>query len=170
MKILIIAPYFEGSHKRWILEFQKFSTHNIELLTLPGRHWKWRMHGGAITLAQKYNELDSKPDIILTSDMLNLPIFKSLCNKKILYSKIVMYYHENQLTYPWSPEDVDVTNNRDLHYAFINYTSSLISDYNYFNSQYHYESYIDGLKKYLNKMPDFQNKKTIKVVRNKYFF
>ena len=79
--------------------------------------------------------------------------------QKILYSKIVMYFHENQLTYPWSPEDTDTTNNRDLHYAFINYTSSLISDYNYFNSQYHYDSYFDGLKKYLNKMPDFQNKK-----------
>ena len=74
----MIEPYFEGSHKRWILEFQKFSAHNIEVLTLPGRHWKWRMHGGAITLAQKYNKLDSKPDIIIASDMLNLPLFKSI--------------------------------------------------------------------------------------------
>ena len=64
MKILIIEPYFEGSHKSWTLEFQKFSTHTIELLTLPGRHWKWRMHGGAITLAQQYNNLNFKPDII----------------------------------------------------------------------------------------------------------
>ena len=167
MKILYVEPYYSGSHKHWIDSYKKYSKHKIDILSLPGKKWKWRMHGGAITLAKKFNALNKSFDIIICSDMLNLPIFKSLCNKKILYSKIVMYYHENQLTYPWSPEDVDVTNNRDLHYAFINYTSSLISDYNYFNSQYHYESYIDGLKKYLNKMPDFQNKKTINEIKYK---
>ena len=80
---------------------------------------------------------------------------------------IAIYFHENQISYPRSIYDNDKIYNRDLHYTFINYTSSLISDYNYFNSQYHYESYIDGLKKYLNKMPDFQNKKTINEIKYK---
>ena len=106
MKILIIEPYFEGSHKSWTLEFQKFSNHTIELLTLPGRHWKWRMHGGAITLAQQYNNLDFKPDAILTSDMLNLPLFKSIAKTDKI--PIIMYFHENQITYPWSPNDRDI--------------------------------------------------------------
>ena len=35
------------------------------------------------------------------------------------------------------------------------------SDYNYFNSNYHLLSYIEGLKKYLQKMPDFKNIDTI---------
>ena len=167
MKILYVEPYYSGSHKNWIDSYKKYSKHKVDILSLPGKKWKWRMHGGAITLAKEFNALNKKFDVIICSDMLNLPIFKSLCNKKILHSKIIMYFHENQLTYPWSPEDTDTTNNRDLHYAFINYTSSLISDYNYFNSQYHYESYFDGLKKYLNKMPDFQNKKTINKIRYK---
>ena len=87
MKILIIEPYFEGSHKSWSLELQKFSSHTIELLTLPGRHWKWRMHGGAVTLAQKYNDLNFKTDLILTSDMLNLPLGeKSTTGMVVSYS------------------------------------------------------------------------------------
>ena len=167
MKILYVEPYYSGSHKNWIDSYKKYSKHKVDILSLPGKKWKWRMHGGAITLAKEFNALNKKFDVIICSDMLNLPIFKSLCNKKILHSKIVMYFHENQLTYPWSPEDSDTTNNRDLHYAFINYTSSLISDYNYFNSEYHYKSYFDALKKYLNKMPDFQNKKTINEINNK---
>ena len=96
MKILIIEPYFEGSHKRWALDFQKFSSHTVELLTLPGRHWKWRMHGGAITLAQEYNKINFKPDLIIASDMLNLPLFKSLAKTKD--TPIAMYFHENQIT------------------------------------------------------------------------
>lgn len=99
--------------------------------------------------------------------MLNLAVFKSLCKKDISDTKFIMYFHENQLSYPWSPNDSDTKNNRDLHYAFINYTSSLISDYNFFNSKYHYNSYITELKKYLNKMPDLQNKDTIKKIEDK---
>ena len=167
MNILYVEPYYSGSHKSWIDSYQKYSNHKVEILSLPGKKWKWRMHGAAITLANKYNNMNKKFDLVICSDMINLPVFKSLCNKNILESKVVMYFHENQLSYPWSPYDSDIKNNRDLHYAFINYSSSLISDFNFFNSKYHYESYINELRKYLNKMPDFKNKDSIDIIKNK---
>ena len=165
MKILIIEPYFEGSHKSWTLEFQKFSTHTIELLTLPGRHWKWRMHGGAITLAQQYNNLNFKPDIILTSDMLNLPLFKSIARTD--KTPIIMYFHENQITYPWSPNDRDVSKGRDHHYGFINYSSAIVSDYNLFNSDFHRNSFTDSLKNFLSNFPDFNDYNNIDIIKRK---
>ena len=165
MKILIIEPYFEGSHKRWILELQKFSSHNIDLLTLPGRHWKWRMHGGAITLAQQYNNLNFNPDLILTSDMLNLPLFKTVA--KIDSTPIVMYFHENQITYPWSPNDRDINKGRDHHYGFINYSSALVSDYNLFNSNFHRKSFIDSLKNFLANFPDYHDYDNIEIIKSK---
>jgi len=167
LNILYIEPFYSGSHKQWIDSYQKYSTHNIQILSLPGKKWKWRMHGAAITLAKEYNEFENKFDIILCSDMLNLPVFKSLCNDNLSNSKVIMYFHENQLSYPWSPLDQDLELKRDLHYYYINYTSSLISDYNYFNSNYHLTSYIDGLKKYLKKMPDFRNMATIELINSK---
>ena len=167
LNILYVEPFYSGSHKQWIDSYQKYSTHNIHILSLPGKKWKWRMHGGAITLAKEYNKFENKFDIILCSDMLNLPVFKSLCDDNLSNSKVVMYFHENQLSYPWSPLDQDLELKRDLHYYYINHTSSLISDYNYFNSNYHLRSYIDGLKKYLKKMPDFRNMDTIESIDNK---
>ena len=134
LNILYVEPFYSGSHKQWIDSYQKYSTHNIHILSLPGKKWKWRMHGGAITLAKEYNKFKNTFDIILCSDMLNLPIFKSLCDDSLSNSKVAMYFHENQLSYPWSPLDQDLELKRDLHYYYINYTSSLISDYNYFNS------------------------------------
>ena len=166
MNILYIEPYYSGSHKYWINSYKEFSKHNIHILGLPGRKWKWRMHGGAVTLADEFNKLDKKFDLIICSDMLNLPVFKSLCNN-IDNTKCVMYFHENQFSYPWSPNDPDIKLNIDLNYGYINYTSSLISDYNFFNSNYHKESYLNELKKYLNKMPDFQNKDSVDVIKNK---
>ena len=167
MKILYVEPYYAGSHRQWIDSYKDYSKHEIDILSLPGKKWKWRMHGGAITLANKFLESNKKYDLILVSDFLNLPIFKSMCCEKINNTPIAVYFHENQITYPWSPKDSDVQLNRDLHYAYINYTTSLISDYNFFNSHYHFNSYIIGLKKYLKKMPDFNNSQTIDVIKNK---
>ena len=166
LNILYIEPFYTGSHKKWIDMYKKYSKHDIHILSLPGKKWKWRMHGGAITLSKMYNKLNKKIDLIICSDMLNLPVFKSLSNN-IKSIKTIMYFHENQLSYPWSPLDKDLVLKRDLHYHYINYTSSLVSDYNYFNSQYHLDSYIKGLKKYLKKMPDLRNEDTIDSIYNK---
>ena len=124
LNICLIEPFFSGSHKKWANEYQNHSSHNIEIISLKGVYWKWRMHGGAITLAQEYNQLEYKPDIILASDMLNLPLFKSIAD--IGSIPIAMYFHENQITYPWSPNDRDVSKGRDHHYGFINYSSALV--------------------------------------------
>lgn len=161
MNILYIEPYYAGSHQQWIESYQRYSQHSVDILQLSGRKWKWRIHGGAITLAYEFMNSDLKPDLILCSDMLNLPVFKSICNDKIKDTPVVIYFHENQISYPWSPDDADVELNRDFHYYFINYTSSLVSHWNLFNSEYHKRSYLSGLKKYLKKMPDHQNEHTI---------
>ena len=167
MNILYVEPYYSGSHKTWIDSYKEYSKNNIEIISLPGKKWKWRMHGGAVSLGNQFNELNQRFDLIICSDMLNLPVFKSLCNKNIQNSKFAMYFHENQLSYPWSPNDKDIQEKRDYHYAFINYTSSLISDYNFFNSSYHFNSYIKELKKYLKKMPDFRNINSIDEIADK---
>ena len=167
MKILFIEPYYSGSHKQWIDSYKKYSKHSIDLLTLPGRYWKWRMHGGAITIANEFMKNNVYYDLIISSDMFNLPVFISLCNKKLSDTKIITYFHENQMSYPKSIKDTDKKLKRDLHYSFINYSTALASNINLFNSKYHFSNYFDELKKYLNKMPDFSNKKTISEIQNK---
>ena len=167
MNILYIEPFYSGSHKHWIDSYKKISKHNINILSLPGKHWKWRMHGASITLAEIFMKNNKSYDLIIASDFLNLPLFKSLCHEKLGEIKIVIYFHENQITYPWSPNDQDIKLKRDLHYAFINYSSSLISTHNLFNSQYHLDSYIKGLSKYLKLMPDYNNLNSIKRILSK---
>ena len=167
MNIVYIEPYYSGSHKRWIDSYKNHSKHNIKIISLPGNKWKWRMHGGAVTLAKQFLHLNEHVDLVLCSDFLNLPVFKSLCGERLRTIPIGMYFHENQLSYPWSPNDNDIKLKRDLHYHYINYTSSLVADFNLFNSQFHLASYITSVKKYLKKMPDFNNYETIDIIQNK---
>ena len=68
-KILLIEPYFTGSHKSWAVDYQANSSHTIEIISLPGKFWKWRMHGGAITLADQFMKMNFIPDLILATDM-----------------------------------------------------------------------------------------------------
>ena len=157
MNILYIEPYFADSHKRWIESYRKHSKHKIDILSLPGNKWKWRMHGGAITLSEMFKRNKEKYDLLICSDFLNLPVFKSMCLKELDNVPIAMYFHENQLAYPWPEHDDDLKLKRDLHYHYINQTSAMAADWNYFNSKYNLESFKNELAVYLKKMPDFQN-------------
>lgn len=167
LRICLIEPFFTGSHERWANEFARHSRHQIDIISLPGRHWKWRMHGAAITLAEKYKSLETRYDAILASDMLDLTVFLSYLRKETASIPVGVYFHENQLLYPWSPRDSDRKKRRDLHYAFINYTSALAADKLYFNSDYHRVSFLDALPAFLQRYPDFQNLNTIQSISSK---
>ena len=165
MNILLIEPFYTGSHKSWAEGYQQNSAFNISILSLKGIYWKWRMHGGAVTLAKKFNQFvknHGHPDLILTTDMLNLPVFVAFANVKDI--PIVTYFHENQLTYPWSTQDRDKEKNRDHHYGFINYTTALRSNKILYNSHFHKDSFISALRKFLKQFPDNNELSTIDTI------
>lgn len=160
MKVLIISPYHGGSHQAWAEGYQQYGRNQTTLLTLPARFWKWRMHGGAITLARQYLDQQPQPDIILATDMTDLTTFISLTRHKIQGIPFVLYMHENQLTYPL-PEDPDEgpmrrqQGERDLHYAFINVASMLVADHIMFNSTFHQQAFFTALPNFLKHFPEY---------------
>lgn len=167
MKIAFLEPFYTGSHKFFADELKNNSCHDIKILKMEGRLWKWRMHGGAVELARVFNESNEEYDIILATDMVDLTTFLSLTRHKTSNIKTAIYFHENQLTYPWSEKDPDRSNKRDEHYAFINYTSSLCADMNWYNSNYNMESYLKALESLLKRFPDYNNIQTVNSIRNK---
>ncbi len=167
MQIVVLEPFYTSSHRQWLDEWAAHSSDEIIKLTLKGKHWKWRMHGGAVTLAQEYLKLKLQPDLIVATDMLDLATFLSLTRKETAHIKTSVYFHENQLVYPWSPTDEDVKLKRDVHYAFINYSSALVADKVLFNSEYHRRSFLEALPSFLNAFPDYQNMESIEQIAQK---
>ncbi|MFQ5651695.1 MAG: DUF3524 domain-containing protein [bacterium] len=167
VNILIIEPYLTGSHKAWAEGYQKHSRHRIDLLSLPGNFWKWRMHGGAVTLAREFLCKDLKPDVLLVTDMLDLTTFLALTRKKTTGIATAVYFHENQLAYPWSPQDRDVQKSRDSHYGFINYTTALAADRVFFNSSYNQKSFLNELQRFLKHFPDHKDLRNVERIRAK---
>ncbi len=124
MKILIIEPFFGGSHAIWAEGYKANSRHDVELLTLEGRSWKRRMRGGADTLAKLYREGGYAPELILATDMLDLAAFMALTRDLTSGIPTAVYFHENQLTYPWSPNEKKGEEARK-EFGFINFTTAL---------------------------------------------
>lgn len=167
MKILLVEPFFVGSHAAWAKGYQQFSQHNVEILSLPGRHWKWRMYGGAVTLAQQMKKLKFKPDLLLVTDMLDLTTFLALTKRQTSNIPVAIYFHENQITYPWSPTDAQNKIERNNQIGFLNYTSALAADRVCFNSDYHHDIFLDALSPFLRQFPDFQELDLVDVIRQK---
>ncbi len=167
MNILLIEPYFTGSHAMWAEGYKKYSNHNVEILSLKGQFWKWRMHGGAVTLAKMFLALSFTPDLIIVSDMIDLTIFQALTRKATHHIPFAVYFHENQLAYPWSVTDGDVEKKRDMHYSFINYSSALAADMVCFNSQFHMDIFFVELKSFLKGFPDYNEPESVDIIKAK---
>lgn len=167
MRVALLEPFFTGSHKRWAEEYARFSRHEVKIFSLSGHHWKWRMHGGAVSLAEKFLKSGFQADVILASDMLDLTTFLSLTRGVTHNIPAAAYFHENQLTYPWSPTDQDIQFERDNHYSFINYASALAADKVFFNSAYHRQSFLEELSRFLKRFPDNNELHTVGVIEKK---
>lgn len=165
MRILALEPYYGGSHKAFLDGWSGAGRHEWSLLSLPAYKWKWRMRHAAVTFARQVEQQlaqGSRWDLLFCSDMLNLAEFLGLAPRPIRDLPSVVYFHENQLTYP-----VRCENERDYQFAMTNLTSALAADAVWFNSAFHRDSLLDALGVFLNRMPDHQPIEAIDRIRDK---
>ncbi|HEX6384391.1 MAG TPA: DUF3524 domain-containing protein [Anaerolineae bacterium] len=172
MQIALVSPYHGGSHGAWAEGYQRHSQHDVTLLTLPDRFWKWRMHGGAVTLARRFMAAGQQPDLILATDMLDLTTFLALTRPCTSRTPAVLFMHENQLTYPLPANKTTgpmrrQLGQRDQHYAFVNYASMLAADLVLFNSQYHHDSFFAALPNFLKHFPEYNELGTVATLKAK---
>lgn len=171
MHIALFEAFFAGSHRQWALGLKQHLPCKVDLYTLEGRHWKWRMHGAAVTFAEQLRaSLDRGqplPQVLLVSSMVDLCVFKALLPVQARDLPLVYYFHENQLVYPWSPTDPDVQLKRDRHYGFIHFTSALAADSVWFNSGRHRDQFIAALPPFLSEFPDHKLLETVSAIKSK---
>jgi glycosyltransferase involved in cell wall biosynthesis len=167
MQIVLLEPFMTGSHSAWAKQYQTHSRHDIEILGLDGKYWKWRMHGGAVSLAHQFIDEGLQPDLLLATDMLDLTTFLALTRSVTADIPVALYFHENQLSYPWSPDDADPALKRDAHYCFINYSSALAADAVLFNSDFHRCDFLAELPKFLSSFPDYNERESVQAITAK---
>ena len=164
-RILALEPYYGGSHKAFLDGLVRRSRHVWTRLVLPATKWKWRMRHSAITFSEQVAARIRKGeewDAVFCSDMLNLAEFRGLSPAAVHRLPAVLYFHENQLTYPVQEES-----ERDYHFAFSNIVSGLCADSVWFNSAFHQQSFLEAVTPFLKRIPDHRPLHAAAAIRRK---
>jgi glycosyltransferase involved in cell wall biosynthesis len=148
MKILFLESFYGGSHRDFADSFARDSHHDITLVTLPARHWKWRQSGSALAFCDEIDRRGVKftdYDGILLTGLSDLNLLKSLRT----LPPVLLYLHESQFHYPLGEGE-----KQDYHFGFKDFTNMLAADEIIFNSLYHGETFMEESRRFLKMMPD----------------
>lgn len=149
MRILYVEPFHGGSHASFTRALQDGLPADFTKVTLPGRHWKWRMRGSAVYAAlARADALAADHDLVFASSFVPLAELIGLCPRLSALPR-VLYFHENQLAYPYRDKA-----ERDHHFGFTQMVSALAATRCVFNSAYNRDSFLDGATALLQRMPD----------------
>ncbi len=149
LRVLALNPFHTGSHEAFLEGWIRHSRHRFTLMTLPGRHWKWRMRHAAVTFARRLHEQPGEWDAVFATDMLNLAEFRGLAPAAVARRPTALYLHENQFTYP-----VRRNEERDLHFGVTNVVSAVAADAVWFNSGFHRDEFLAAAAETLARLPD----------------
>ena len=167
-KILILEPYFGGSHKNFLEGLMDNVEANYTILTLPARKWKMRMQLSAQWFVEQLGKLPyerRKFDTVLCSTFVDVAVFRALVCKIDGWgnnAKICLYFHENQFAYPNRTRDTSL-----YHFTSINFNSALSADAIAFNSEFNMLSFMDGCRRYLKFASDMKFNNVIQELENK---
>ena len=135
------------------------SSHDIDIVTMPGENWRWRMLGAALHIVDNIPPLE-KYDGIIVTDLFNLADFKALVGSQC--PPVLAYFHENQMTYPQPPGDKGA-----FQLGIINITTALVADMVVFNSKMHKDAFLNAVPEFLKRGRDCGPKGIADKIREK---
>nr|XP_042716823.1 glycosyltransferase-like domain-containing protein 1 isoform X6 [Chrysemys picta bellii] len=159
MSILLIEAFYGGSHKQ-LADLLQEEIEECVLYTLPAKKWHWRARTAALYFMQTV-PANANYRILFASSVLNLTELIAL-RPDFGKLKKVLYFHENQLTYP-----VQKCQERDFQYGYNQILSCLVADIVVFNSAFNMESFLTSIGKFLKLIPDHRPKDLEKIIRPK---
>ena len=159
LNYLFIETFCQGSHSLFVSGLPKHSSHHIDIISMPGENWRWRMLGAALHIIDNIPPLEKYDGIIIT-DLFNLSDFKALVGAQC--PPVLAYFHENQITYPQPPGDKGA-----FQLGIINITTALVADMVVFNSKMHQEAFLKAIPEFLKRGRDFGPKGVASKIREK---
>ena len=149
MRILLLSPYDTRSHRRWREGLvAAFPGHDWTVLTLPPRHFIWRVRGNSLSWALGERERLLQPyDLVVATSMTDLSTLKGMVPPLAAVPAMV-YFHENQFAYP------DRREQQRNEPAVVSLYAALAAVRVVFNSEYNRQTFLQGVDALLRRLPD----------------
>ncbi len=163
--ILLVEPYFGGSHKAFLEGLQAHVHLDFTVLSLPARKWKMRMQVAAPWMAQQIDGLcrqGKRFDGILCSTFIDVAVLRSMLAGQGLHIPLAVYFHENQFAYPGQAQDPATH-----QFTNINWTTALVADALFFNSKFNFESFLSGITFLLKRAADVDLQWALELITKK---
>ncbi len=163
MRVLLIEPWLNGSHQAWAEGYAAHSGEDVHLVAHEGAFWRWRLRGGAVTLAERAAAVVDEhgpPDVVLASSMLDVPAFLGHARTWIGSAPVALYLHETQ------PARAALTGEvLDDDMAYRNWSSMVAADHVFVNSAFHRDALFGALPELLCRPPDHRHDHRLDDVR-----
>ncbi len=166
-RILILEPYFGGSHKQFLDGLQNTVNADYTRFTLPARKWKMRMQLSAPWFVAKIAELPLNQrnfTSVLCSTFVDVAMLRALLSGLEGWnsnSSFLTYFHENQFVYPRQDGKAN------YQFTAINFNTALASDKIAFNSHFNRESFFDSCSRYVKTATDMKLSWTVDAMKEK---
>ena len=101
MKVLLLSAYAAHSHVHWQrCLLNMFPDWEWRVLSLPPRHFSWRVRGNALYWSLEEREsLERDYDLLIATSMVDLATLRGLVPALTALPSL-LYFHENQFDYP----------------------------------------------------------------------
>jgi glycosyltransferase involved in cell wall biosynthesis len=168
MRILILEPYFGGSHQQWLAGLQKYVEAEYTVLTLPARKWKLRMQLAAYWFVGQINRLPLNKrrfTVVLCTAMVDVAVLRANLWRIDGWhpdARILCYFHENQFAYPSR-----ISDSAWQQFAAINVHTAVAADGIAFNSLYNLQSFVTGCADVIAKVRGMDVRWLVDEVREK---
>lgn len=157
-RALLLSGYHATSHARWARGLRDALPEvDWTTLTLPPRHFRWRVRGNAWWWALEEPAVRDDYDVVVATSTVDLAGLIGLVPSLGAAHKIV-YFHENQFEYPTRDGEVDMA------LAVGDVYTALAADTVLFNSNFNRQTLLNGVSWLCAKLPDFTPKSTADVI------
>lgn len=146
-RVWLLSAYAAPSHRAWARRIRAlWSEAHWHLLELPGRHFRWRIRGNPLSWLDRLP--DPSPDLLVATSMVDLATLRGL-HPRLARVPALCYFHENQFAYPSRAGQ-----HPSLDPQMVQLYAALAANRLAFNSAFNRDSFLDGIRALLARMPD----------------
>jgi glycosyltransferase involved in cell wall biosynthesis len=162
-RALLLSAYDGPSHCYWRKGLvQHLTDFEWTVLTLPPRHFSWRIRGNALSFAGLQRQvLENKYDVVVATSMVDISTLRGLV-PSLASTPTLWYCHENQFAYPQTENA-----HASIEPQMVLLYGALACERLAFNSAFNRDTFLQGVDALLRKMPDAVPAGTAETLRHK---
>ena len=102
--ILVLEPWYRGSHRKWVEGWRSASRHEIKVAAGPDAGWRRSLVLGPSCFAEAITQSATEIDALVASSPIDLATVLGLLGPTISRPPTLLYMHESQIGYPPGPK------------------------------------------------------------------